>query len=86
MSSLPTDAADEEIARLRAALHDIATRPKVELNPDGVDQAAWTMALIAEVALAEPGRVQPLHMSQVLSWARDPDWTHRPSDPPGCVE
>ncbi len=37
---------------LEAALRDIATRSKVERNPDGVDQAAWTMALIAEDALA----------------------------------
>lgn len=32
--------------------------------------------------------VQPLHPrpSQVLSWVRDPDWKHKPADPPGCVE
>jgi hypothetical protein len=39
------------IMDLKDALREIATRPKVELNPDGVDQAAYTMALIAEDAL-----------------------------------
>lgn len=41
-----------EVERLREALHDIATRPTVERNPDGDDQAAWTMQLIAREALA----------------------------------
>lgn len=35
----------------RAGLTEIATRPKVERNPDGVDQAAWSMALIAQSTL-----------------------------------
>lgn len=38
-------------ATYRDALANIATRPTVERNPDGVDQAAWTMQLIAREAL-----------------------------------
>jgi hypothetical protein len=41
------------ILDLEDALREIATRPKVELNPDGVDQAAYTMALIAKDALGD---------------------------------
>ena len=37
----------DDVARLREALEDIATRPLVERNPDGADQAAWSMRLIA---------------------------------------
>lgn len=36
---------------LRASLREIATRPTIERNPDGVDQAADTMQLIAREAL-----------------------------------
>lgn len=36
---------------LEDALHGIADRETVELNPDGVDQAAWSMRLIARDAL-----------------------------------
>lgn len=45
----------EQIRRLRAALMEIATRPTVERNPDGVDQAAHTMQLIARDALGMEG-------------------------------
>lgn len=37
-----------------AALRMIAARPTVERNPDGVDQAAWSMQLIAKEALHGP--------------------------------
>lgn len=40
-----------EHARYRAALLEIVSRPQVERNPDGVDQAAATMKLIAREAL-----------------------------------
>lgn len=40
-----------ERARYRRALEEIANRPEVERNPDGVDQAAATMKLIATEAL-----------------------------------
>jgi len=42
---------DAEIQRLRGALHLIAQRPSVERNPDGADQAAAAMQLIAREAL-----------------------------------
>jgi hypothetical protein len=38
-----------------AALREIATRPVVERNPDGDDQAAHTMQMIAREALAALG-------------------------------
>jgi hypothetical protein len=41
-----------DTAKLVEALREIATRPTVERNPDGDDQAAWTMQLIAREALA----------------------------------
>lgn len=49
-----TELAEERIAngRLREALKDIAHRPVVERNPDGDDQAAHTMQLIAREALS----------------------------------
>lgn len=51
------DAAVARAERAEAALRDIADRPTVERNPDGVDQAAWTMQLIAREALeAVPSR------------------------------
>lgn len=40
-----------ECDRLRAALGEIACMPEVQRNPDGVDQAAATMKLIAREAL-----------------------------------
>lgn len=42
----------EERNRYWDALADIASRPLVERNPDGDDQAADTMQLIAREALA----------------------------------
>lgn len=42
-----------ENRRLREVLHEIATRPTVERNPDGEDQAAWSMQLIARDALSD---------------------------------
>jgi hypothetical protein len=41
---------------LRRALQEIAWRPAVERNPDGVDQAAHTMQMIAREALEEADR------------------------------
>lgn len=41
--------------RYRAALEEIARRATVERNPDGVDQAAHTMQLIARQTLEGPG-------------------------------
>lgn len=41
-------------AKYEAALREIATRPTVERNPDGDDQAAHTMQLIAREALGMP--------------------------------
>lgn len=38
---------------LTVALEEIRDRPPVELNPDGVDQAAFTMQLIAREALGD---------------------------------
>lgn len=38
----------------RWALNEIATRPTTELNPDGIDQAAWSMQLIAQEVLGLP--------------------------------
>lgn len=40
-----------ENGRLREALEEIASRPTVERNPDGDDQAAHTMQMIAREAL-----------------------------------
>lgn len=37
----------------RQALEEIASHPPVERNPDGVDQAAFTMQMIAREALGE---------------------------------
>lgn len=37
---------------LREALHEIAEHPLSEVNPDGDEQAGWTMRLIAREALA----------------------------------
>jgi hypothetical protein len=49
----PIEALADENYQLRKALEEIATRPTVERNPDGVDQAAWTMQLIAREALRD---------------------------------
>ena len=51
--SLQRDEAIAERDRLYAALMDIASRPCVERNPDGDDQAAHVMQLIAREALAQ---------------------------------
>lgn len=40
-----------EIDMLRRALMHIALRPTVELNPDGVDQAASSMQMVARKTL-----------------------------------
>lgn len=42
---------EQEIALLVETLRQIAVHPTVERNPDGVDQAAATMRLIAREAL-----------------------------------
>jgi len=42
-----------DLAEATEALREIATRPTVERNPDGDDQAAHTMQLIAREALAQ---------------------------------
>jgi hypothetical protein len=42
---------DDLLTRYREALRMIANMPTVERNPDGVDQAAWSMQLIAKEAL-----------------------------------
>jgi hypothetical protein len=41
----------EQLAEAVEALREIATRPAVERNPDGDDQAAHTMQMIAREAL-----------------------------------
>jgi hypothetical protein len=44
----------EEVAdEYRAALGEIASMPVVQLNPDGVDQAAETMRLVAREAIGD---------------------------------
>lgn len=44
-------ALQERVAELERALGEIAERPTCERNPDGIDQAAATMQLIAREAL-----------------------------------
>lgn len=43
---------NDRVELYRDTLKDIAERPVVERNPDGVDQAAHTMQLLAREALA----------------------------------
>ena len=43
---------DPSTDTLRSALEEIAAMPDVQCNPDGEDQAAATMKLIAREALA----------------------------------
>jgi hypothetical protein len=50
--------AEAENKLLREALVLIASMPTTELNPDGVDQAAWSMQLVARDALAPDGEGQ----------------------------
>ncbi len=47
------DEARAKAERLREALREISEHPLRELNPDGVDQAAWSMQLLAKDALTE---------------------------------
>ena len=55
----------DESRAYRSILHEIATRPTVERNPDGDDQAAATMQLLAREVLAEWGLpAEPLHRSE----------------------
>lgn len=48
---VPVDALRGTVDAYKRALRDIASRPTVERNPNGDDQAAWTMQLIAREAL-----------------------------------
>lgn len=48
-----------EVELLRKVLREIATRPTVERNPDGDDQAAYTMQMIAREALPESKGDEP---------------------------
>lgn len=49
----------ETVAAYREALQEIATRPTVERSPDGDDQAAETMQLLARETLAAHGELRP---------------------------
>lgn len=46
------NAIEDESNHYKAALEMIANHATTELNPDGLDQAAWSMQLIAQEALA----------------------------------
>jgi hypothetical protein len=50
---VPTDTLRGTVDVYKRALREIASRPTVERNPDGDDQAAWSMQLIAREALGE---------------------------------
>lgn len=64
-----------------AALQEIAARPVVERNPDGVDQAAHTMQLIALEALVALGEATP---SEVTRQDDDGREGHGHAEPLGC--
>ncbi len=64
----------ETVAAYREALQEIATRPTVERNPDGDDQAAETMQLLARETLAAHGELRPAmpNMPEAESRVRKP--------------
>lgn len=61
ISKATADLLSDRVDRYHYALSEIAEHPLVERNPDGVDQAAYSMRLIAQDALAppEPGDESP---------------------------
>lgn len=48
------EAAEARVRQLQAVLREIARMPTVQRNPDGVDQAAATMQMLARTALEGP--------------------------------
>lgn len=69
----------ETVAAYREALQEIATRPTVERNPDGDDQATETMQLLARETLAAHGELRPAmpNMPEAESRVRKPAHTEQ---------
>lgn len=59
LATLTTDLAAEKARVHREVLQQIAAMPTVQRNPDGDDQAAATMKLLAQEALDWPASAAP---------------------------